>query len=229
VRAARAQLNRQAAPAHRNHARTPQLLTQTSRGTAHSSCVRHEPRLCPTRQLPAPPLPRSDNAAVHRARAPLNSEAGCAKLHTQFLPGTAAALRLVQQTVKCLLPMAAMCGQGVRARAAKAMRKRQAKYRSRCSVRSPRATHRPRRGRPFASPLRRGGKTSGVGRRDRRNTVRQWLAQCGQLARSSAAPRGSRVHAGAKAALRGLSTRSELARTARKSSSTVGKHGQFLP
>ena len=122
------------------------------------------------------------------------------------------------QTVKCLLPMAAMCGQGVRARAAKAMRKRQAKYRSRCSVRSPRATHRPRRGRPFASPLRRGGKTSGVGRRDRRNTVRQWLAQCGQLARSSAALRGSRVHAGAKAALRGLSTRSELARTALKNS-----------
>ena len=56
--------------------------------------------------------------------------------------------------------------------------------------------------------------------------VRQWLAQCGQLARSSAAPRGSRVHAGAKAALRGLSTRSELARQALKSS--VAKHGQFL-
>jgi len=60
------------------------------------------------------------------------------------------------------------CGQGVRARAAKALRKRQAKYRSRCSARSPRATRRPRRGRPFASPLRRGGETSGVGRRDRR-------------------------------------------------------------
>ena len=61
-----------------------------------------------TRRLPAPPLPRSGNAAVHRARAPLNSDVQCAISHKQFLSGTAAALRLVQQAVKCLLPMAAM-------------------------------------------------------------------------------------------------------------------------
>ena len=104
------------------------------------------------------------------------------------------------------------------------MRQRQAKYRSRCSVRSPCATRKPRRGRPFASLLRRGGETSGVGRRDRRTL-------CASVARPvwAAHPQFScsaRIACSAKAALRRLGTRSELARQALKSS--VAKHGQFL-
>jgi hypothetical protein len=58
-------------------------------------------------------------------------------------------------------------------------------------------------------------------------TVRQWLAQCGKLTRSSAAPRGSRVHAGAEAAAWTQHTLGACSHSAEEQQ-TMAKHGQFL-